>query len=263
MNELGSAARALLRAARQGDEPHPVHRARVRARLAARIIAASCAGQVAGATKSASATSAAQGGAGAASTALSTSVIAKAIASVSIVGAMAVGGSAYLHSRPPPAGHRPSSPALGSVAVARASADVRRSSVPMQPPTAAHRLEPSAVPSQFTSPVPVRSAAAAHRSAKPADVEAELQILREAHASLRAGDPARALALLDEHERQFPFGALLEERESTRPAVLCAMGRVADARQAAARFLRSYPESPQATRVRAVCAATTGSSATF
>ena len=263
MNQLGAEARALLRAARQGDEPHTTHRARVRARLAAGILAASCAGEVAGATKSASAASAAPAGATAAKTTLLTTVFAKAIASVVVLGAVAVGASEYLHSRPLSAGHRPPLRAVDSAAIAHATADAPRLSPPMQPPTSGPALEPSAAPSQSQSPPPVRPAAASHRGARALDIEAELRILREIHASLQAGDPARALALLDEQERRFPSGALLEERESTRPVVLCAIGRVADARQAAARFLRNYPESPQATRVRSVCTTPPVSNATF
>jgi hypothetical protein len=116
---------------------------------------------------------------------------------------------------------------------------------------------PTASPSATSSPVPDPAGAspviARHGPAAAAEVEAEVQILRDAHAALQAGDPAGALALLDVHARRFPAGALAEEREATRPAALCVLGRTADARQAAAQFLRSFPDSLHAARVRKVC----------
>src|SRR5262249_36408651 len=79
-------------------------------------------------------------------------------------------------------------------------------------------------------PAPATSA----HAALPA-LDAELSLLREAQGALRAGEPARALALLD--AAQPAGGALGEERDAARVLALCGAGRVDDARREAARFL--------------------------
>jgi hypothetical protein len=92
--------------------------------------------------------------------------------------------------------------------------------------------------------------------AGPATVLAEAQLLRDADAALKAGDPRRAETLLAQHSASFPNGALVEEREAERVAVLCALGRTEQARAAASAFLRDRPRSPLATRVRSSCRGT-------
>jgi outer membrane protein assembly factor BamD (BamD/ComL family) len=87
----------------------------------------------------------------------------------------------------------------------------------------------------------------------PATVGAETKLLREAAAALRAGDAARAQALLDEHASSYPGGVMAEERQAEMVSVLCARGQTARAQDAAAAFLRDHPSSPLAARVRASC----------
>jgi hypothetical protein len=72
---------------------------------------------------------------------------------------------------------------------------------------------------------------------------------------MRSGDPRRALDLLDEHARTFPNGILAEERSVERVSALCTLGRVAEAREEATRFLRATPDSPLAESVRSSCGA--------
>jgi RNA polymerase sigma-70 factor (ECF subfamily) len=81
----------------------------------------------------------------------------------------------------------------------------------------------------------------------------ELTLLRRAQGARRAGDPSRALALLDAHARAFPHAVLAPEREAARVLTLCDLGRLAEGRAAQAAFLASHPESPLAPRVRAAC----------
>jgi hypothetical protein len=81
----------------------------------------------------------------------------------------------------------------------------------------------------------------------------ETSLLHSAQAALRT-DPARALELLDEHARRFPSGVLREERSAARVLALCALGRAAEARAEAARFVATWPRSLHADRVRASCA---------
>jgi hypothetical protein len=81
----------------------------------------------------------------------------------------------------------------------------------------------------------------------------ETRLIGAADAALRAGDGASALLRLDEHARSFPDGVLAEERSAERVLALCALGRDADARTEADRFLSDRPRTPLAAKVRASC----------
>ncbi|MCB9603735.1 MAG: hypothetical protein H6722_12225 [Sandaracinus sp.] len=69
---------------------------------------------------------------------------------------------------------------------------------------------------------------------------------------LLASAPQRTLALARAHERRFPEGALIEERELLAIEALVGVGRVDEAERRARRFLRRWPDSVQARRVREV-----------
>lgn len=97
---------------------------------------------------------------------------------------------------------------------------------------------------------PAPRVALAAPSARDA-LTAETALLRDAHAALRAHDPARALAILEQHAASFPSGALAEERSATRVLALCDAGRIDQARAEASRFLAAHPRSMHAGRVRA------------
>ena len=88
----------------------------------------------------------------------------------------------------------------------------------------------------------------------PTTLEAETRLVRGGVAALHSGDAARALVLFDEHARTFPNGALAEERAAERVVALGDLHRNADARAAAAAFLRDHPHSPLSARVRESCA---------
>lgn len=101
--------------------------------------------------------------------------------------------------------------------------------------------------------------AAAHPPAVPAKarlrsgtLDAEVALLAEASAALHT-NPARSLALVDQHAREFPSGVLGPEFEAERAQVLSALGRRAEACAASARFLAAHPNSPLAPQVRASC----------
>jgi hypothetical protein len=95
--------------------------------------------------------------------------------------------------------------------------------------------------------------AAATRGA-PSSLGAETALLENARAALGRGDAAGALALLDEHERDFPRGVLVEERLAARVFALCGLGRTAEAERVAERLLRHSPSSPLRARVLQSCA---------
>jgi hypothetical protein len=85
------------------------------------------------------------------------------------------------------------------------------------------------------------------------DPEPELRALREARDDLRAGRPASAYRRLEEFDRHNPAGMLAPERSALSAIALCQAqpGREAQAR--AAQFLRRWPESPLAGRVKSAC----------
>jgi hypothetical protein len=84
-------------------------------------------------------------------------------------------------------------------------------------------------------------------------LDLEIALLRDARHALRGGQPAEALALLDEHARRFPSGALAEDRAAERVFALCALGDVAQARAEGVRFLATHARSPYADAVRGSC----------
>jgi len=91
-----------------------------------------------------------------------------------------------------------------------------------------------------------------HESRARGAVAAEVRMLTEAQADIQAGD-ASALGYPRRSFTSVPKGALVEEREAARIAALCALGRVTEAREAADRFVRATPRSPQVGSVRASC----------
>jgi hypothetical protein len=79
----------------------------------------------------------------------------------------------------------------------------------------------------------------------------EADLLRQARAKLRAGELANALELLDESKRRFAAPELYQEREALLIELLARTGRTTAAAERARVFLRSFPESPHADRLRA------------
>ena len=71
----------------------------------------------------------------------------------------------------------------------------------------------------------------------------ELRLLRPARAAVAQGDLAGALARLAEHARRFRNGRLAEEREALRVKALAGLGRMEEARGAAAAFETRFPHS--------------------
>lgn len=82
------------------------------------------------------------------------------------------------------------------------------------------------------------------------DAREESQMIGKARSALRSGDAARALQLLELAERRYPQGVLNQEREALRVEALVGLGQTAEARARANAFLRAYPSSPYASRVK-------------
>lgn len=87
----------------------------------------------------------------------------------------------------------------------------------------------------------------------PSALDRESALIAAAQAAMKRGDGKTAAARLAEHARRFPHGIMAEDREALGVIVRC---RGADPNASAARseFLRRWPSSPHAARVRAACA---------
>jgi hypothetical protein len=81
-----------------------------------------------------------------------------------------------------------------------------------------------------------------------------LEQLRKAQLSLRAGDPAQALAALDLLDARVSASVLQEEREVTRTLALCDSGETAEAAALAERVLTRSPDSAYTVSLRESCA---------
>jgi TolA-binding protein len=81
----------------------------------------------------------------------------------------------------------------------------------------------------------------------------ELALIRGASQALRAGEPARARALLAEHRERFPKSVLATERRGLSLLTTCSEGTSASTRAAAKQFLKAAPNSPLAVHVKKEC----------
>jgi hypothetical protein len=80
-------------------------------------------------------------------------------------------------------------------------------------------------------------------------VRREIEALARARKAL-AADPKRALALVNEADREFHNGMFAEERAAIRVMALASLGKKDDAKRRAQKFLQRYPSSNFADRVR-------------
>jgi len=78
----------------------------------------------------------------------------------------------------------------------------------------------------------------------------EARLVHDGVRALHEGQPACALTLLDTHAHFYPRGVLAEERDAERALALAQLGRMMEARAAAAAFLRAHPGSPLGARLR-------------
>lgn len=291
MSELSPDAKNLLDLARDADEMPAGDKSRHRAQLLAQIavVGAATAGaslvSKAAVAKGASAATAGVGaaaGAGAsasipaaatvtatATTVAGASLFTKIVGAVAIAGAVG-GGTLGVRAITAPQDH----PAVTAPAPAQKPRPTANTAAPTTNPApiTSPVTEPANVPLEsargeeqvapVVAPTPAKANANANvnglakpsASARSLTLESETALLRAAHQAMQSGDAARALALLDEHARSYPRGALVEERGAQRVFALCALGSKARARGEAAIFLAERPNSPLAPRVRAACA---------
>ena len=142
-------------------------------------------------------------------------------------------------------------------AVAAPSVPSMPADAPTVEPTRAshHRVTPSVEREPLAGPSVLASPTAEDPVVEETDaLMAELALVREARHALRVDRPARALELLDAHARAYPAGQMREDRQALRIEALCAAGKAPQARAEAALFLRAFPGSAHAQRVRTSCA---------
>jgi hypothetical protein len=287
MSDMSPEARALLDSAIPGLEPPGDARDRVRARVAApaAVVAASkstagaTAATIAGGAVTAGGAGVAAAGAGAAATgaaagagaasaagaAVTMGVTTKIIASLAVVSAVSVGTITYTQTKraePAPIAATVSTIAAPAVPATTDSKVARRGRNGVAPSTdpsadlaSASTMDPTPVVAVAPTSAPlIPTPPVLPPPASSATLSAEIALLSQANALLAGGDPARALALLDEHRRLYPRGALVEERDAARVLALCGAGRHSEGIAARGRFLREHATSPQLARVQNACA---------
>jgi hypothetical protein len=220
----------LIRAHRKGVRLSTEQRGRNRARILRRAAAsAALATGAVGTTATAVATSATHGAA---------TLVAKIV-----IGLVAIGGAgtAYYASR--------------RVSTADHSISARvEPTLPAPPAEPPPEVEAPASPAAATAGSTIARPAAKSKAETAGSLAAEVQLLHDVEAALQAGQPARALQLLDAQRGGRYAGAMGEERAAARVVTLCKLGRVEEARAEAARFVRERPRSPLVERVRSTCA---------
>jgi hypothetical protein len=263
MKELSPEARAIVEVGRDGDRPSRGDRTRVRKALS-RTLAAGTFGAATTAASTAAGKTAAVSAAKGASLA---GVAAKTIAGIALVGIAGAGVWFGLHWTGAPAGDPADSAAPRLPEISPRLPDPPRPIPqeapvnPSEPPVAAMPHAATAAPVPLPAPDrnrPAREApepTASRPTSPPSTLEAETRLLREAHDALQAGQPGRALDLLDQQSQAYAGGQLGEERAAARVLALCKAGRPAEAQAAATRFLAEHPHSPLADRVRSSCSA--------
>ena len=235
MTELSPESKALIELARGDDEPNVVDRARVRRALGASLATGLAAS---------SATSAAAGAG------LKTAGLAGSMKIAAWVGVgMAVGALTTTTAIVAIRGPAPE-PAPVARPAPRDVSPVVRADPPAKDELTDEPTDTATIPLEVTSkPIGARAP-----QSSPSSLAAEMRLLETARAALSGGDARRALALIQEHERDFPNGSLSEERRASKVFALCGLGRRAEAARAAAEFLRTAPASPLRGRVLDSCA---------
>ena len=229
-------SRDLFRAGRGAMAPTATNRERVRARLAAKLGAAAMGTAIT--TTSPAASAGAAGGVGTVTKGGGLALFAKITASIVILGGVASIAMPRLLSRHDPV------PAVTTTAFVE----------PASAPSSTSHVAPVATTTNTISVDDLPSAPKAHAPAGPkkttaSDPAEEARMVARIDDALRSADPARALALADEHAKKFPNGVLVEEREGGRAIARCMNG----SRSSADAFLAAHPRSPMRGRILAAC----------
>jgi hypothetical protein len=115
-------------------------------------------------------------------------------------------------------------------------------------PTSERPSERPAAKAPGKAPVPTSDDATTPGRPPTASPPGETALLRDARLALN-GEPARALALTEQHRRDYPSGGFTQEREVIAITALARLGRTSEARSRADRFRSAYPTSPYIERI--------------
>ena len=231
MSELDPTTRALLAASRSADNPSDEELSRVERSLMAKIAIGAAATVSIGAatTKAAGAT------------------LGLKIAGGVLLASALTGGGVWL-----------AQPQDEAVPFERSQPRVPPGSATSEPVAAAPEpvgepvvkpSEPAAVKTEDL----VKPGSAVKPESPALKLKAEAALVSEAQRALGAGRAGEALERLTRYDQRFPGGALRSEADATRVFALCQSGRTREAAAAKENFLRRYPSSPAAPRVRSAC----------
>ena len=159
----------------------------------------------------------------------------------------------------PPLSHpqAPPLPAPVEVAAPAPAPIPAKAEITIAPPGARSASPAVRAPSAIPAPPPASSAIPVSdpsATADPVEGQAEELALLVRIKQQAASNPAAVVALVDEGHRRFPRGSFYQERESIAILALSQLGRSADARARAQRFLEAHPQSPYAERLRGLVA---------
>ena len=269
MSELSREARSALDAGLRDDGPSDEQRARVKARLLVALgTGAAALGGSAAAAEAASVAATGATVAAAEGLAVGSLLIwfgAGAAAGVGVSGVVVAAryvatphAAVSMSARPPSAPSvvpQPDLPVHGAPVSTSAADGEAADETPSVRAPAPSVVAPSAVtalpvanPPSAPNPPPVASAAPVAST-----LSEEAALLERAQRALAANAPSAALAVLSEHERRFPAGALREERQAAKVLAFCALGRVAEARTLARAFVSTAPGSVLVPRLERSC----------
>jgi hypothetical protein len=111
-------------------------------------------------------------------------------------------------------------------------------------PSTTAPVQPPVTPDRPTHPLPAGEPPTANAPSVRIGVSEERVLLDEARGALESEDWKRALAATKEHERRFPSGLLVQEREAMAVRALTMMGRHEEANARTEQFRRRFPDSP-------------------
>lgn len=114
-----------------------------------------------------------------------------------------------------------------------------------EPPTSPSPVAPPISPASPSSVSPSALTSRVGPSSIAVDTSKEERaLLDQARRAVNEGDGERALVLVETHAKNFPRGALAEERDVLRIQALAAVGQAERARTAVEAFRKKYPASP-------------------
>lgn len=140
----------------------------------------------------------------------------------------------------------PAAPGTASIAAAVSAA-------PLAVASASPAIEPAeAEPSVEALPpatVPIPAAPRARGQGQVAELSAQIALVDAARAALNGGRAERALSIARDYQLDYPTGAFRPEVGAIKVEALVKLGRKAEARALAERFVKAYGPGPLAERV--------------